>query len=245
MAVLDTTGLTRLWQKVKAFFVEDSENATTGFTDNDVLFFGDDSDTETLLEGYSYPKIKHTTFGYFRAFLKTNFDDSYAPLDGLLKNQSVASQTGFSSLTYLNGSVIAFPYAPKVGTTYRLIFDVTKTAAGTGTPRILIKIGTTGSNSDPSKGTIVFGAGTAVVDSGIFEVIVTFRSVGVSTAVVQSIARLTSNLTTTGLSNAKKAVFVTSGTFDSTVNGLYIGAAYDGGTSASHTIQLVRAELIM
>lgn len=226
---LDATGVSRKWQAIKKYLSNTSGTKATP-VDTDYILMTDSADTESA-NGTTINKIKRVSFANLSAAI-------------IAKNQSTAAQTGFSALTYLDGSSIAFPYAPKVGTTYRLIFDVTKTAAGTAAPRILIKIGTTGSNADSSRGTIVFGAGTAVADSGIFEVIVSFRDAGES-AVVQSIARLTSNLTTTGLSNAKKAVFVTSGAFDSTVAGLYIGAAYDGGTSAAHTIQLVKAELIM
>lgn len=162
-----------------------------------------------------------------------------------LKNQSVSSQSGFASETYLTGSYITFPYLPKVGTTYKLTFDVTKTAAGTATPIINIKLGTAGTTSDTTRCTFTFGAGTTVIDSGIFEVICTFRTVGGTTnAVIQGVSKLTNNLTTTGISNAVKAVFSTSAGFDSTVTSLGIGASYNAGTSASHTIQLVRAELI-
>ena len=163
----------------------------------------------------------------------------------LATNQSVVVKSGFSTDTYLTGSFILFPNAPKVGTTYRLIFDVTKTAAGTATPIITIRTGTLGTTSDTSRCAFTFGAGTAIADTGIFEVICTFRTVGASTAaVIQGISRLTSNLTTTGLSNAKKAVVVTSTGFDSTTANLGIGASYNGGTSASHAVQLVRAELV-
>ena len=160
-------------------------------------------------------------------------------------NQSVVAKSGFSTDTYLTGSFVTFPVAPKVGTTYKLIFDVTKTAAGTSTPIITIRTGTLGTVSDTARCTFTFGAGTAAVDVGIFEVICTFRTVGSgTTAVIQGISRLVSNLTTTGLSKGQKAVVTTSSGFDSTTSGLGIGASYNGGTSASHTIQLVRAELV-
>lgn len=126
-----------------------------------------------------------------------------------------------------------------------MIFDVTKTAAGTATPIITIRTGTLGTTSDTARCAFTFGSGTAVVDTGIFEVICTFRTVGSgTTAVIQGISKLVSNLTTTGISNAKKAVVVTSSGFDSTTASLGIGASYNGGTSASHTVQLVRAELV-
>jgi hypothetical protein len=159
---------------------------------------------------------------------------------------SVTAQSGFASDTYLTGSFLTFPSTPQVGTTYKLIFDVTKTAAGTAAPTITIRLGTVGSIADTARCVIPFAAGTAAVDSGLFEVICTFRTVGSgTTAVIQSIAKLTNNLTTTGLSNSVKAKQITSGGFNSTIPNLGIGASYNGGTSASHTIQLVHAELTM
>lgn len=163
-----------------------------------------------------------------------------------LQNSSTSQQSGFSSDTYLSGSFIVFPSTPAVGTRYKLVFDVTKTAAGTATPIITIRTGTAGSTADTSRCALTFGEGTTAADTGIFEVICVFRTVGSSkSAVIQSIARLTSNLTTTGISKAKKAVVVTSSGFDSTTASLGIGASYNGGTSAAHTIELVSAELIM
>lgn len=165
-----------------------------------------------------------------------------------LSNHSTAAQgAGFATDTYLTGSNVAIPSGyPVVGTSYRLWFSVSKTAAGTATPILIVRYGTAGSTADTARLTFTFGAGTAAVDRGILEVLATFRTVGSGTsAVLQGTARLTSNLTTTGLSNAVKALEVTSGGFDSTVASSIIGASYNGGASAAHTLQLVRSELIL
>jgi hypothetical protein len=51
-----------------------------------------------------------------------------------LNNGSTANQTGFAADTYLAGSNIAIPNSIlQIGTTYRLVFDMVKTAAGTAT----------------------------------------------------------------------------------------------------------------
>ena len=184
--------------------------------------------------------VSHDGLSYFWSKIKALLAGKQ---DSIITNESVAAQTGFNANTYLTGSKIILPGAPVVGTTYKLTFDVTKTAAGTATPIIYIRVGTAGTISDAAVATLTFGAGTTAVDSGVFEVICSFRTAGTS-AVMQCISRLTSNLTTTGLSNAKKAIIATSSSFNSTTAGLCIGASYNGGTSAAHTIQLVRAELI-
>lgn len=162
-----------------------------------------------------------------------------------LDNANVTSQTPFSSDTYLAGSNITIPTsAPVVGTLYHLVFDVTKTAAGTATPIITVRYGTAGSVADTSRCAFTFGAGTAAADTGQFDIRCVFRTVGSGTnAVIQGNASLTSNLTVTGLSNAVKSVQTTGGGFDSTVASSIIGVSYNGGASAAHTVQLVYAEL--
>ena len=56
-------------------------------------------------------------------------------------------------------------------------------------------------------------------------------------------ASLTSNLTTTGLSNAVKNVQTTSAGFDSTTANTYLGLSVNGGASAAWTVQIVEARL--
>lgn len=172
---------------------------------------------------------------------------SMSTMHQIYTNQSVSAQgAGFASDTYLTGSRIVFPGAPLVGTTYEAYFDVTKTGAGIATPIIIVRVGTAGTTADTARLTFTFGAGTAAVDVAQVQIICTFRTVGSgTTAVLQGIAAATTNLTTTGWSNAKKAVVVTSAGFDSTTASLGIGMSYNGGTSASHTIQLVRSKLTL
>ena len=160
-------------------------------------------------------------------------------------NTGVISSTHATD-TYLPGSYIKFPFAPKAKTVYKLLFDVAKTNAGTATPIITLRTGTAGTTADTARCTFTFGAGTTAADTGVFEVIAAFRSVGSGTsAVIRGVTRLTSNLTTTGLSNAVKVVGNTSGGFDSTTENLGIGVSYNGGASAVHTVTLVQAELVM
>lgn len=161
-------------------------------------------------------------------------------------NQSTSTPgAGFATDTYLAGSSISIPSgAPYVNTTYRGVFSVSKTTAGTAAPVISLRYGVNGTTADTAILTFTFGAGTGVADVGIFEVIATFRTVGSGTsAVVQGISRLTSNLATTGLSSTIKALAVVSSGFDSTVASSKIGMSYNGGTSAVHTVTMVSAEL--
>jgi hypothetical protein len=160
-------------------------------------------------------------------------------------NQSVAAQgAGFATDTYLTGSSIAIPASSlKVGTRYHLIFNVSKTGAGTATPIINVRFGINGSTADTARLTFTFLAGTAIADIGTFEIFVTFRVVGAS-AVIQGTGRVQHSLSTTGLQNLpSKVLVVTSGAFDSAVANSIIGVSVNGGTSASWTVQQVQAEL--
>jgi hypothetical protein len=160
-------------------------------------------------------------------------------------NNSVAAQgAGFSTDTYATGSFVLFPTPPKVGTIYRCRISVSKTAAGTATPILTVRVGTAGTTADTGRGTHTFSAGTAATDTGMFMFECVFRTVGSGTsAVLQSHCALISQ-PTTGFSSLLKGTQATSGGFDSTVAALGIGISINGGTSASWTLQIVDAEII-
>ena len=172
-------------------------------------------------------------------------------IQGQLSNQSVSTPgAGFASDTYLVGSSIAVPNGFfRVGSTYRLTFDVTKTAAGTATPIITVRIGTAGSVADAAILAFTFGAGTAAADTGRVDILAVFRTVGGGTsAVMQGMAQIAHHLAATGLTSTGASgmgiVLVTSSGFDSTTPSSVIGASVNGGASAAWTITLVRAELV-
>lgn len=173
---------------------------------------------------------------------------SYAPASVFaLTNRSVAAQgPGFAADTYLVGSAITIPTGlPILGTTYRLWFDVVKTAAGTATPIITVRIGAAGSTADTARTVLTFGAGTAAADTGVFEALATFRSVGAGTsAVVEGSSGVNCGTGIVGSTNAKGAQNTGAGFDSSAIAGQIIGASFNAGASFSGTVQLVRAELI-
>jgi hypothetical protein len=163
-------------------------------------------------------------------------------------NQSLANQgPGFNADTYVTGSSIPIPTTGmQAGTRYHALLDVTKTGAGTAVPTINVRFGTAGAIGDTSRCLLTLTAGTAVADTGTFEVWVTFRSVGSgSSAVMQCMGQVRHRLTTTGLINAGAVgtYITTGGGFDSTVANSKIGLSINGGTSASWTVTLFQAEL--
>jgi hypothetical protein len=162
-----------------------------------------------------------------------------------IPNGSSAQQTGFAANQYLTGSMITLNAGDfKVGSTYRCIFDMTKTTAGTAAPVITIYIGTLGSISDTAAQTITFAVATGVADTGIFEVWVNFRAIGAS-ATIASVGRCVHNLaatglTSTGASGSGTVSNSTSSTFNSTA-ATKIGCAFNGGASYAGTCNIVQA----
>lgn len=162
------------------------------------------------------------------------------------KNASVADQTGFAADTYLAGSSVAIGRSPTAGrATYRCTFDMTKTAAGTATPIIIVRFGTAGAVADTARLTFTFDAGTAAVDTGIFEVVANFRVVG-AVATMAGYAECRHALAATGLvstgASGHGLKLATASAFDATVAASFIGVSFNGGTSFAGTNTLVQAE---
>jgi hypothetical protein len=148
-----------------------------------------------------------------------------------------------TSDTYLNNSALPLTGigALTVGRCFHWRFIISKTAAGTATPIIIVRVGTAGSTSDTARVTFTWGAGTAAVDRGEVELDVMFTAIGAS-AVLRGKANWTTNLSTTGLSNAVKALQpADSGTFDATVANSVIGLSYNAGASGAHTMEYLSA----
>ena len=166
-----------------------------------------------------------------------------------LRNASASTvSASYASDTYLAGSSIVMPSnAPLVGSRYRLLFDMVKTAAGTATPIINVRFGTNGSTADTSILTFTYGAGTAAADTGQFELNLHFRAVGSGTSaiVVGTIqcrhALAATGLTSTGASGMGQFTTVSSG-FNSTTAGAILGVSFNGGASFSGTNTVVQAK---
>jgi hypothetical protein len=114
-------------------------------------------------------------------------------------------------------------------------------------------MGTLGTVSDTTLAQSIgtFGAGTAVVDSGIFDVHVTFRSVGSGTSAVVNVttnfyhtAASSTGLFSTPAVGAGAMTFLnaTSGGFASNTP-TKIGISINGGTSFAGTVKSVNTSL--
>lgn len=168
----------------------------------------------------------------------------------MLSNASVAPQTGFAADTYLAGSSIVIPSAGdwSVAQTYYCTFDMVKTAAGIAAFAITVRLGILGAVGDASVLALTFGAGTAAIDTGIFEVAVTFRTVGTGTsAVVAGFVKCQHHLAATGLTNTGASgtgiILATGSGFNSTTQTV-IGLSVNGGASFAGTNTLVQSQLV-
>lgn len=161
-------------------------------------------------------------------------------------NKMTGSDQALSTTdVYLQNS--ALPLAglgvPTVGRCYRWRFILSKTA-GTAAPVLTVRVGTAGTTGDTGRVTFTWGTGTSATDRCEIEVEVFFTAVGAS-AVLRGKANMTSNLTTTGFSNAVKALQpADSGTFDATVANSLIGLSWNGSTAFSGALEHLVADTV-
>jgi hypothetical protein len=144
------------------------------------------------------------------------------------------------------GSTVTIPTAGGwlVNGQYHCVFDMSKTA-GTGGIVLTVHMGTLGTTGDAAISTITLAAGTSVADTGVFNMYVTFKSVGSGTsATVVEFYNLNKLLSTTGLTNtpAVNAMSVaTSAGFASTTQ-TKISIGFNGGTAFAGTNTFCQAE---
>ena len=167
------------------------------------------------------------------------------------RNSSVAAvSAGYAVDTYLAGSSVTIPAgAWKVSSIYQCGFDMVKTGAGTAAFTIIVRMGTLGTTGDAAILTLAYAVGTAVVDTGGFEVYVGFRTVGSGTsAVIQGITTCSHALAATGLvttgASGWGGILGTSAGFNSTTQTI-IGLSVNGGASFSGTNTLVQSYVLL
>lgn len=168
------------------------------------------------------------------------------------RNSSVSTvSAGFAADTYLAGSAVTVPAgAFKVGSIYSCGFDMVKTGAGTAAFTITLRMGTLGTTGDGSIVTFAYAVGTAVPDTGWFDVFVSFRTVGSGTsAVVVGASSCSHHLAATGLITTGASGYglinnQVSGGFNSTTQTI-IGISVNGGASFSGTNTIVQSFVLL
>jgi lysophospholipase L1-like esterase len=165
---------------------------------------------------------------------------------GPFRRTLTTPQTISAADTYITDSRLVLPQSRmQAGVVYRARIVVTKTAAGTGSAVINIRVGTAGTTGDTARLTYSLPAQTGAADVGFIEVQCTFRVVGAS-AVVNCWTRFDHNLASTGWANATRGFQgeATSATFDSTAANMGIGVSFNSGSGVTGTVTQCYAELV-
>jgi len=186
-----------------------------------------------------FPIPTGTTAEYIRG------DGSVATLPLKLQyNNSVGTQAiTAATVTYLTGSAITTANI-KAGTVVTWTISVTKTNAGTTAPAWTVKFGTNASTADTTLLSFTGAAQTAAVDTGMFTIQCTFRTVGSGTsAVLVGHYSLVHQLDSTGLSTGNGGAFATSAGFNSTTANAFLGVTVNSGASAVWTVNQVNVKI--
>lgn len=180
---------------------------------------------------------------YFNNVTKklTTINDAGAidTVDDVSATSTASVAAGYAADTYVAGCSLAIPPGlVKAQTLYHAAFDMVKTAAGTAAATVIIRFGTAGTIADTARVTFTFGAGTAAIDTGYFEVWANFQSVG-GAGVLRGVCRCTHHLAVTGLISTGPSgtgiLTVASAGFDTTVAASFIGISFNGGAAFSGT----------
>ena len=161
-----------------------------------------------------------------------------------VSNQSSTSQApAATTRTYLAGSAVAIPVNKlQVGTRFRWVMSVTKTAAGIAASTYDICVGTAGTTGDTARVSFTKPAGTAAADEGTITIEAVVRTIG-ATGVMAGQFTMVHNGNTAGHMTIPAACVNTiSAGFDMTVANLIVGVCVTSGASDALTFQLVSAE---
>jgi hypothetical protein len=184
---------------------------------------------------------------YYATDTKQLFVGSTPTLVGNLTNQSVADQTVNAAATaLLTGSLLSVPAGGlRIGSAFRFMLVVSKTAAGTAGNVFTFRLGTTGTTSDAAICTFTLPTATAVVDAATIEVVVIIRGPLSASCVAQGSLSLVHNLAATGFATVPCVVLsVLSGVFNATTANLKASLSCTTAASTVLTFQQVVVEAI-
>jgi hypothetical protein len=160
-------------------------------------------------------------------------------------NFSTAAQVvPATTRTYITGSAVAVPTNKmQVGTCFRWVFDMTKTAAGIAASTIDIAVGTAGTTADTARVSFTKPSGTAAIDTARCTVEAIVRGPLTGSGVMAGVFTMTHNLASTGHATIPCVnVTTVSAGFDVTVSNLIVGLCITTGAADAITIQCVTAE---
>lgn len=162
-------------------------------------------------------------------------------------NASVADQTlNADSSAVLTGSTISIPVGKlRVGTILRWRISLSKTAAGTDINSFAVRLGATGTISDAAILTFNLPGGTATIDAGQIELLLTIRGPLGASCITQGQLTLIHNLPSAGLATVPCVVLnVTSDGFNSTMANLIASVSCNTAPSTVLTFHQVQSGAI-
>ena len=192
------------------------------------------------------PSLQDGEF-YYATDTKQVWVGSVPTLMDELVNASTSDQTVSAATTaLLSGSLLTVtPGKLRIGTVFRFSLSVSKTAAGTAANTFNFRIGTNGTTADASICSFALPVGTAVVDVGTIDILITIRGPLSASCIAQGNLQLAHNLSATGLATIPcVSINSTSGAFDATVSGLKASLSVTTAASTVLTFQQVVAEAL-
>lgn len=168
-------------------------------------------------------------------------DDAGHHYGTLSRNWATAAQgPGFAADTYVTNSGLLIPsFGLEVGQFYRWWITLSKTAAGTATPIVTLRVGAAQAVGDTSIVVLTGQAATAAVAGGVMFVTAFVRTVSASGVIVGSFGFAS------GIPGLGGGIDGVSSTLDLTGKaGQFLGLSFNGGASAAITVSSVHADLI-
>lgn len=165
---------------------------------------------------------------------------------GPLNTSVVAQSFTASTRTHVLGSALRVPPTGlRIGTMCRWRFNMSKTAAGSATSTFEVTHGVNGNGSDLTQLSVTKPAGTAAVDSGRVEILMTVRGPISDSGVIAAEFSMIHNLASTGHMVIPACCINSISTpFDVTVPNAYFGICLTTGAADVITTNIVQAEMI-
>jgi len=162
--------------------------------------------------------------------------------ENTIENSDTAAQGSVTAgtRTYLTNSSIQCGQL-LVGTRFRWVVSITKTAAGTATTAIDIAVGTAGTTADTARVTFTGPTETAAADTATIVIDATTRVVSAS-GIIAAAYQLNNSAAATPTAGYKSnALYVASAAFANNTNNLFVGLCITAGTADVTTVNFVNA----
>jgi hypothetical protein len=159
-----------------------------------------------------------------------------------IENADIASQGSISAAvrTYLANSAIQCGKL-LVGTRFKWVVNISKTAAGTGTTNLDIAVGSAGTTADTARVTLAGATETAAADTATIVVEAIVRIVSAS-GIIAACSQINNSAAAGSAAGYKQnAAYAASSAFDNTVANLFVGLCITAGIADVTTVNFVNA----